>query len=155
MDARFRLAKLKAVAESNKAIEDRRKIVDTKTGREVDLSNTPEFKQFKAIEETQNLPKRIQNEYALVLSEMAVNDEKFAKHQTDVQAKAWEEAWQRRQKAQMEFQDEAIHTEAANQSRAFDIASSANDRERDLALQQVGRSMPRLFRKRLLSRIRS
>jgi PIN domain nuclease of toxin-antitoxin system len=137
IEERLRLASLVVDAKQNEEIGKRQKVVDTKTGREIDLSNTPDFKKFQAAEEELR-PKRIRNEFEKILGKAGVDDEQYLKAQRDAYGKSWEEAFQRKQKVQMDIQEEGIRTEYTNRSRELDIAASINDRERDLALQQLG-----------------
>jgi hypothetical protein len=137
IDERLRLATLVVDAKQTLEIEKRRKVVDTKTGREVDMSNDPGFKRFQATEEELR-PKLIRNEFEKILGKANVDDEQRLKAERDDWGKSWKEAFDRKQKVQMDLQEESIRGEYANRSRELDIAATTNDRERDLALQQVG-----------------
>jgi hypothetical protein len=137
IEERLRLATLVVDAKQKAEIEERRKVVDTKTGRELDMSNDPGFKRFQA-EEEELRPKRIRNEFEKILGKAGVDDEQRLKAERDDWGKSWKEAFDRKQKVQMDLQEEAIRGEYANRSRELEIAATTNDRERDLALQQVG-----------------
>jgi hypothetical protein len=130
------LATMEVDAKQTLEIEKRRKVVDTKTGRELDMSNDPGFKRFKAGEEELR-PKRIRNEFEKILGKAAVDDEQYLKAQRDEYGKSWKEAFDRKQKVQMDLQEESIRGEYANRSRELEIAATTNDRERDLALQKL------------------
>jgi hypothetical protein len=66
IEERLGLATLVVDAKQTLEIEKRRKVVDTKTGRELDMSNDPGFKRFKAAEEELR-PKLIRNEFEKIL----------------------------------------------------------------------------------------
>jgi hypothetical protein len=136
IEERLRLATLVVDAKQTLEIEKRRKVVDTKTGRELDMSNDPGFKRFQAAEEELR-PKLIRNEFEKILGKAGVDDEQRLKAERDDWGKSWKEAFDRKQKVQMDLQEESIRGEYANRSRELEIAATTNDRERDLALQQA------------------
>lgn len=128
------LAEARVNAEQQKILNDRRYRVDDKTGTIRDLSGTPEYQKF-AQEEAANLPLRIRNEYAKALGELQAQDARYFAARTDADGKAWEQAWQRRKKGEMDLQDEEIRTRQSIQSRQFDLDGQSIDRQREMALQ--------------------
>lgn len=124
--------------ETRDAIESRRKMIDTKTGQEVDLSNTRGFRESSRVEVQENLPKRIRDEQFKVLMEMAVNDAKYFKNRTDESMKHADEEWHRRQAGELELQDKIISLQSQIQDRRLQLDIEANDRQKNIAIEGLG-----------------
>lgn len=132
----LQLAEVRVSAEQRKVLNDRRYKVDEKTGTIRDLSGTADYQKF-AQEESANLPLRLRNEYAKVLGDLEAQDARYFRARTDADAKAWDEAWHRRQKGELDLQEEEIRTRQQIQSHQFDIDGQSIDRQREMALQSL------------------
>lgn len=132
------LADQVAQGQTNAAIEKSRRRVDPKTGRIVDLSNTPEFKTAAQAQISDVLPERQQLEYGKVLAQMAESDARYFKNRTDESMKRAEEEWQKRQAGELALQDQIIKIGNEISDRRTQIDIEANDRAKNIAIEGLG-----------------
>lgn len=132
------LAKQRAIADENREINARRYRYDEKTGQRVDLSNTPDFIAFLNKENSENLPQRIENEQAKMLADLSVKYAEFYARQRDAMGKMWEQGLDKQRQQEQALWEDVQRMEEAATERYFQDQETALNRERDLALSQLG-----------------
>jgi hypothetical protein len=134
----LKLAQIAAHAETIAKVSERQFRIDPKTGRKIDESSDPTFKEFALIQEQEIEPKRVQEEYNKILTRMLVDSARFYRTRTDESMKHYEEEWQRRQAGELALQDQIVKTgnEISDRRTQFDI--EANDRAKNIAIESLG-----------------